>query len=268
MTEFKLWGNEIPYFDEKIKNESNENTNKMYFFGAQTSKKVPTVVIFPGGGYSCRADDHEGKQTAAMFNKAGYNAAVVEYRVTPYHYPAELIDAQRAVKILRYNADKLNIDAEKIIVCGYSAGGHLAGITALLPDICNVCGDEIDKMSAEINGAILGYPVCSSDEKIAHIGSFRNLLGEENYLSFGEFSLEKRVTEKTCPFFIWHTAADDCVPVENSLVLANALISKKVPCELHIYPFGSHGLGLAPEVPHLTTWYDLAAKWIKDIIEN
>lgn len=267
MQEFQIWNKEIPYFDKNIKNEQNEGINIIRFYGVKSDKKLPTVAIFPGGGYSFRCDDKEGTDIAAMFNKAGYNAAVVEYRVTPYYYPAELLDGQRAIKVLRYNADKLGIDENKILVCGFSAGGHLAGITATMPDICNVYGDEIDKVSAKVNGAILCYPVCSADESISHIGSFRNLLGS-NIDKKDKFSLENNVNKDTCPFFIWHTQEDDTVPVENSVRLASTLIKNGVPCELHIYPFGPHGEGLAPRFPHLTSWAKLSTDWIRDIIDK
>lgn len=266
MQELLIWDKEIPYFDESIKNEHNEGTNRILFFSAGKQEKVPTVVIFPGGGYSCRSDDSEGMQIAEMFNNAGYNAAVVEYRVTPYYHPCELLDGQRAVKVLRYNADKLGIDENKILVCGFSAGGNLAGITALKEDICNIYGDEIDKVSAKVNGAILCYAVSSADEEIAHIGSFRNMLGP-NIDKKDEFSLEKLINKNTCPLFIWHTQADDTVPVENSMRVAAAAIKNKVPCELHIYPYGPHGLGLAGQHPHITSWAKLSVNWIRDIIE-
>ncbi|MBQ0083290.1 MAG: alpha/beta hydrolase [Clostridiales bacterium] len=266
MQELKIWDKEIPYFDEKINNEANSGINTIRFFSAGKKEKVPTVAIFPGGGYSIRSSDKEGTQVAEMFNKAGYNAAVIEYRVTPYYHPCELLDGQRAIKVLRYNADKLGIDENKILVCGFSAGGNLAGITAVKEDICNIYEDEIDKVSAKVNGAILCYPVVSADESIAHIGSFRNMLGPAIDRK-DEFSVEKLINKNSCPFFIWHTAEDDCVPVQNSFRLADALIKNKVPCELHIYPFGYHGLGLGGEISHVKSWAPLAAKWIKDTIE-
>lgn len=267
MTELKIWDKEIPYFDANITNEPNADINKIRFFPADTKEKVPTVAIFPGGGYSIRCEDKEGSDIAEMFNKAGYHAAVVEYRVAPYYHPCELLDAQRAIKVLRYNADKLGIDENKIIVCGFSAGGHLAGITATMQDICNIYGDEIDKVSCKINGSILCYAVSSSDENIAHIGSFRNMLGP-NIDKKDEFSVDKTVTPETGPCFIWHTAEDDAVPVQNSLRLAEALIKNKVPCEMHIYPFGWHGQGLGVDFPHIRSWAPLATKWIKDVIEG
>lgn len=266
MEYLKIWDDEMPLYDKSINNEQNKNINRITFFSANMDQKVPTVVIFPGGGYSMRASEHEGLAIAGFFASQGFNAAVVEYRVAPYRYPAALLDAQRAIKVLRYNAERLFIDENKIVACGFSAGGHLCGMTATKPDICNLCGDEIDKMSCSVNGAILAYAVCSSDEKIGHMGSFYNLVGENNKEKFCELSNELNVTENTCPCFIWHTVPDPCVNVKNSIVFAQKLIDKGVKCELHLYPVGHHGQGLGLKTPHITSWAALAAKWITDII--
>ncbi len=265
----KIWDNEIPYFDENITNETNLATNKITFFSAdmKSVRSVPTVVIYPGGGYGMRASDHEGITIAGFFASHGFNAAVVEYRVAPYRYPVPLLDAQRAIKVLRHNAERLGIDKDKIITLGFSAGGHLCGLTATKPDICRELGDDIDKESAKANGAILCYPVISGVEEFSHFGSLANLLNGDTS-RYEEFSLEKCVTKDTCPCFIWHTVEDDAVPVQNSLAFAQALIKNKVPCEMHIYPFGPHGKGIGIGYPHLHSWIELAAKWIEDIIDN
>ncbi len=266
MEVLKIWDNEIPYFDKSINNDINLSSNKITFFTANLfeERKVPTIVIFPGGGYGFRASEHEGYQIAGYFASQGFNAAVVEYRVAPYRYPVPLLDAQRAIKVLRYNADRLGIDENKIVTLGFSAGGHLCGMTATKPDICKVQADEIDKMSAKVNGAILCYPVVSSTEKFSHFDSIKNLLGGED--ENAEFSNERNVTPDTCPCFIWHTAKDDAVNVQNSFAFAQSLIKNNVPCEMHIYPFGRHGLGLGLTEPHISSWIELAAKWVKDIV--
>lgn len=266
MFELKIWDKEIPFYDEKIDNEGNNNINRITFFPADAEKPVPTVVIYPGGGYAIRAISHEGFDVAAFFNSCGYNAAVVDYRVAPYHYPAQLLDAQRAIKVVRSLGAEHNVDAEKIVTLGFSAGGHLCSMTATFPDICNIYGDEIDKLSAHPNGAILCYAVSSSDESFGHLGSFHNLLGD-NYAKKEEFSTEKRIDENTCPCFLWHTATDECVNVENSIRFAQNLIKNKIPCELHIFPSGGHGTGLAPQLKEASVWSELAAKWIENTIE-
>ena len=115
MEYLKIWDDEMPLYDKSINNEQNKNINRITFFSANMDQKVPTVVIFPGGGYSMRASEHEGLAIAGFFASQGFNAAVVEYRVAPYRYPAALLDAQRAIKVLRYNAERLFIDENKII---------------------------------------------------------------------------------------------------------------------------------------------------------
>lgn len=264
MFEVKLWEKDFPFFDENIDNEDNKGINKMVFYPANTANKAPTVVIYPGGGYCIRAEQHEGHDIAKFYNTHGFNAAVVSYRVRPYRYPAPLLDAQRAIKLVRYNADKWNVDENRVFTLGFSAGGHLCGMTATMADICSVADDGIDKMSAKPNGAILCYAVISSDEKIGHVGSFKTLLGEENADIFDKFSLDKNVDENTCPCFLWHTATDDCVKAHNTLRFAQKLIESGISCETHIFPVGPHGTGLAREYKGASQWAELSAKWIKD----
>lgn len=264
MFEVKLWENDFPLFDENINNEENKGINKMVFYPADTANKAPTVVIYPGGGYCIRAEQHEGHDVAKFYNAHGFNAAVVSYRVRPYRYPAPLLDAQRAIKLVRYNADKWNVDENRVFTLGFSAGGHLCGMTATMEDICSVLGDEIDKMSAKPNGAVLCYAVSSSDEKIAHLGSFKSLLGEENADKFEEFSLDKKVDKNTCPCFLWHTAEDKGVNPKNTLRFAARLIDNEILCEAHIFPKGHHGVGLGKEFKGASQWAELSVKWIKD----
>lgn len=261
MQEFKIWNKEFPFYNSEIANEENEGINYLQFYGVEAAAPAPVVVIFPGGGYKFRSNVNEGEAIARFFNGKGIAAAVVQYRVNPYTYPAPLLDAQRAIKILRYNAKELNINPDRLFTIGFSAGGHLCGMTATFPDICNIYNDEIDKMSHKPTGAILGYPVITCDENIWHSGSFRNLLGE-NYDKREEFSLEKRVDKDTCPCFVFHCAYDGLVPKENSLVFAKALWGNGIHCELHIFPEGGHGGGLRAVNLNSRVWPELAADWI------
>lgn len=265
MFEFKIWNRDIPLFDENNNNDKNQNTNLITFFPAETEKPVPTVVIFPGGGYCLRSSEQEGFDVAKFFNSVGFNAAVVEYRVAPYHYPVQLLDAQRAIKVVRSLGKEYNVDTDKIVTLGFSAGGHLCGMTATFPDICNEYGDEIDKLSAHPNGAVLCYAVSSADKDFGHLGSFKNLLGE-NYEKKEEFSTELRIDKNTCPCFLWHTVTDECVNVENSIHFAQNLIKNNIPCELHLFPNGPHGQGLAQNLKEASQWPELAANWIKNTI--
>lgn len=221
------------------------------------------VVICPGGGYSHRAA-HEGKDIALRFNKLGFHAFVVQYRVSPNRFPAPQQDVFRAIKIVRSRAEEWNVKGDKIAVCGFSAGGHLAASSGTLFDEVKFSvGDEIDKYSQKPNALILCYPVISSG-KHGHVGSFNNLLSEDSNLELREkYSLEKRITAETPPTFLWHTAEDAGVPVENSLLFAFELQKYKIPFELHVFPEGGHGLGLGGDLPAVRAWSGLCGTWLK-----
>ena len=264
METMKIWDKEFPLYNPEIKNAENDNINTIHFFGIDTQKPLPVVLIFPGGGYGFRSEPGEGAQTAEFFNHQGFHAAVVNYRVSPYRYPAPLMDAQRAIKRIRFHADRLQIDPNRIFTLGYSAGGHLCGMTAAFPDISNQYGDEIDKVDHKPNGAVLCYPVVSADDDKMHKGSFENLLGE-NHLQKQDFSIEKRVDENTCPCFIFHCENDTLVRPINSLVLAQSLLQHKISYELHIFKNGCHGGGLKENDPLANLWPTLAANWLKTL---
>ncbi|OPZ08677.1 MAG: Acetylxylan esterase precursor [candidate division BRC1 bacterium ADurb.BinA364] len=188
---------------------------------------------------------------------------MLQYRVAPNQHPAPLMDAKRAIRIVRSRAAQWNVDPEKIAILGFSAGGHLAGSLAVHWDEGDPqAADPLDRISARPDAAVLCYAVLSAGVH-RHAGSFRNLLGPEPSSEMLAFmSLENHVDDRTPPTFLWHTAADAGVPVENSLVFAEALSAHKRPFELHVYPEGRHGLGLAPDDPHLATWSELCAQWL------
>lgn len=223
------------------------------------------VLVCPGGGYVGRAQ-HEGQPIAACYNAAGFHAFVLQYRVAPNHHPAPLLDVSRALRLVRYNAAAWRVDPDHIAVCGFSAGGHLTaslGVHYGL-NLLNV-GDGLDAVSCRPDALVLGYPVISS-ASFAHVGSFKNLLGAEpDPELLALMSLENQVTAETPPAFLWHTAEDGGVPVENSLAFAGALSEADVPFELHVYPKGRHGLGLAKEDPHVATWMDLSIGWLRQM---
>ena len=219
-------------------------------------RKRPVVLICPGGGYAMTSD-REAEALAVKFMAMGYHAAILRYSVAPARFPEALLQLATAVAMLRENADKWNIDTEKIVVA-----------EALEMDAEKFCP----------NGLMLSYPVITSGEK-AHQGSFESVLGEdyadEEKLRF--LSLEFNVTKDTPPTFMWHTAPDDTVPVENSLLFFQALHALDIPAELHIYPVGGHGLGLATaetSCPNgygiqaeCETWVQLAGDWMKHTFE-
>lgn len=259
----KIWDKEFPLYNPEINNTENDNINTISFCSVETDKPLPVVLIFPGGGYSFRNESDEGTPTAEFLNSQGMHVAVVNYRVSPYRYPAPLMDAQRAIKLLRYHAKKLQIDPDRIFVLGFSAGGHLCGMTATFPDVANQYGDEIDNIDHKPNGALLCYPVVSADDDKMHRGSFENLLGED-YTQKQDYSIEKNVNENTCPCFLFHCENDTLVPAVNSIVLADSLRKTKVPYELHIFRNGCHGGGIKKDDPLAHLWPILAANWVKN----
>jgi len=221
------------------------------------------VLVCPGGGYARRAP-HEGAPVAARLNGAGLHAFVLQYRVAPHRHPAPLLDAARAVRLIREHASEWGVDPGRIAVCGFSAGGHVAASLGVhhgrVPPY-----DDLDRVPCRPDALVLCYAVISSG-RYGHQGSFDNLLGPGVPDALrAELSLERHVTVETPPTFLWHTAADAGVPVENSLLFAQALRQSGVPFELHVYPHGAHGLGLAPGDPHVATWIDLCCQWLQSM---
>jgi acetyl esterase/lipase len=223
------------------------------------------VVVCPGGGYRALAMDHEGVQIARWLNSIGVAAFVLKYRLGPrYHHPAPLNDAQRALRYVRLNAERLHIDRDRVGIWGFSAGGHLASTAATHFDRGNQGASEmIDRMSSRPDFAILAYPVISFTTEYTHQGSRRFLLGENPDPQLVELlSNEKQVTADTPPTFLFHTTNDQAVPVENSVLFYLALRKAGVPAELHIYEHGRHGVGLAPTDLVLSSWPRRLADWL------
>ncbi len=232
--------------------------------------KRPAVIVCPGGGYDY-CSDREAEPAALRFSAFGIPSFVLNYSCYQKRFPINLLELACAVKYVRANANSLHIDPDKIIVCGFSAGGHLAASLAVhwnKPYICDVLSNngEINHMP---NGAILCYPVITSGI-YTHKGSIKNIAGDDINL-INTVSLENHVSSDTPPVFIWHTANDDVVPVQNSIDFISALAKYKVPFESHIYPSGPHGLALCDVTTarydgHLSSscgkWFKLAVNWI------
>lgn len=232
-----------------------------FFPEKQTSSTA--VVILPGGGYSHRAV-HEGKGYAEFLNSHGIPAFVCQYRVSPHRFPLPLLDARRAVRYVRYHAESFGIDPEKIYIMGSSAGGHLAALTSTYFDPIELENtDEIDEVSCIPNGQILCYPVIKLLGKgIAHLGSGKNLLGELQAEMGEELSPDLIANERTPKAFIWHTFEDPGVNVINSLDYTKKLRTLRIPTELHVYPYGSHGLGLAEGRDRVEEWSGNLIRWL------
>ena len=254
------------WHDRKTAGTGNEQDDFQPFMEVhllKTETPVGAVLICPGGAYSHRAP-HEGINVAQKFNALGLHAFVVQYRVSPNRFPAPQEDALRAIKIIRSHAAEWKVKPDKIAICGFSAGGHLAASTGVFFDkVSAAAGDGADAFSGRPDALILCYPVISSGPK-GHAGSFTNLLGPEATLEQKEqYSLEKLVLPDTPPAFFWHTDDDPGVPVENSLLFSAALREKGIASELHIFPHGRHGLGLAPDFLNIAVWSELCFTWLK-----
>ena len=239
-----------------------------------SDQPTPAVVILPGGGYQTHAIDHEGYQFAEWFESLGITSAICTYRHRGkgnegkgYGHPYPMLDAQRAIQTLRARSREWNIDPNRIGVIGFSAGGHLCStVSTHFAEPDPNAKDVISRVSSRPDFAILCYPVIVFDRSHTHRGSQRNLLGENPDPELIEsLSNERQVSSQTPPTFLFHTAEDEPVPAENSLLYYRACLEHGVPAELHVFPKGRHGLGLARDMPGAKQWPGLCHDWLERI---
>jgi acetyl esterase/lipase len=269
-TTVDLWGDKIP---GPVSKDPKNVPTLTIFLADKDKANGCAVVICPGGGYSQRATDHEGKQVAEWLNARGAHAFILKYRtvkesdISPPLQPGPMLDVQHAIRTVRAKAKEYGVDPHRIGVWGFSAGGHVASTAAThFDDGKPDSADPIEKAGCRPDFAILAYPVITMMEK-THGGSRNNLLGskpDEKLIEF--YSNEKQVTAKTPPTFLFHTVEDKAVPIENSRMFKAACEKAGVPVELVEYEKGAHGLGLgngkaAP--PELKTWPDKLEAWMK-----
>jgi acetyl esterase/lipase len=223
----------------------------------------PVMIIAPGGGYSHRAS-HEAYPIAKWLNSIGISAIVLNYRVAPHKHPLPLYDAKRAIRMVRYQSGNWRIDPNRVGVLGFSAGGHLVSTAGTHFDFGNMeAEDPIDRISCRPDVMVLCYPVITMGES-THAGSKRNLLGENpSEEQIHILSNELHINGQTPPAFLWHTADDASVNVENSFLFAKELSRNSVPFELHVFESGRHGLGLAEDHPEVNVWPELCEKWLR-----
>lgn len=225
----------------------------------------PAVIICPGGGYE-HVSNRENEPIALQFLARGYNAFVLTYSVKEKASSfLPLSELRRSLEHVRANALEYNIDKNRIYVIGFSAGGHLALSS----------GVHLPKEERP-NALLLAYPVVTATCD-THLGTLHNFCGSSNPSpdQIHDFSLDLHVDRQTPPCFIWHTETDAAVPVQNSLNLVKALENNEVPYELHLFPYGEHGLSLAthetcPNIPEnephpASVWVELADKWLKNL---
>lgn len=233
-------------------------------------QKRPCILVCPGGGYGM-CSQRESEPIALHFLPDGYNVFVLTYSVCPHRFPTQLREVAAVMELITDNADIWNCDPNRVAIIGFSAGGHLAAHYSTCYDCAAV--RAVFPASRPVQASILCYPVITADSRYAHLGSIINLSGHDPITADDQalFSCERHVTKRTPPAFLWHTSEDDCVPVTNSLLYAGALAAHHVPFELHIYPYGGHGMStvdlqtcdqLTENACHAHNWLSAVKKWL------
>ncbi|GAA4893899.1 alpha/beta hydrolase [Flaviramulus aquimarinus] len=278
-----LWDGDIPNAQKTEEQEVIENGDIIkislvqnptleVFLPAEPSATGQAVIICPGGGYHYLSYDWEGTDIAKWFNSKGITAFVLKYRLPnsksiKVSYKAPLQDAQRAIRIIRSQSKKWNINQNKIGIIGFSAGGHLASTLGTQFDRPNTFKEQpLDMISARPDFMALIYPVVTMQEDYTHKGSQESLLGDNTTdILKTQYSNELHITKSTPPTFLVHSTDDKSVPVENSLNLYKALKDNDVKVEMHIYPTGGHGYALAIDKGYLQSWTDRLEDWLANL---
>lgn len=268
----------INIYPDKIPNSKTNNSKEVYNSGMYRSVTTPTlqiflpekdkatgtaVIIIPGGGYSVVVYDGEGIPTAKEFAKNGVAAFVLKYRLPDDSTMSDktigpLQDAQQAIKIVRENAAKWGVNANKIGIMGFSAGGHLASTEAT--HFKDALIHNPSNTSLRPDFQILVYPVISLQDNLTHMGSRNQLLGvSPSKELIDRFSNEMQVDTNTPPAYIAHAADDKLVDVDNSIQYFEQLRHNNVPVEMHIYPKGGHGFIFGHK-----GWMEPLILWMKD----
>lgn len=279
----KLWADDIPFSNGTIGEEEIPNPGRVrniqdptitVYLPEKEKATGAAVVICPGGGYWLLAIDHEGHDIAKWFNEIGVAGIVVKNRLPTsdnitQRSEVAMVDAQRAVRMTRYNAVEWGIQADKIGIMGFSAGGHLASTVGTHYDYgLSRSTDPIQKVSCRPDYMILMYPVISMTEDYMHTGSMKNLVGPDlSEVQKLRFSNEKQVTADTPPTILIHSTDDKSVPVANSIAFYQALVAHGITAELHTFNSGAHGYGLGRQdsTSH-NYWPKNVEAWMNDIV--
>lgn len=228
-------------------------------YKAENKRTNATVLILPGGAYY-KLSTHEGEGYAEFFGELGMDTFVLEYRIAPDRFPSPLIDARRAIAYIRKNATALGIGKDKIAIMGSSAGGHLAALTSTYRGDVGGISDPCEYLP---NAQILCYPVT---DMRSHPGSYNNLLGEDVECLANSVTPTLIADENTPPAFIWHTSSDPAVNIEGTYSYLQRLHQLGIPCEMHAFPVGDHGLGLANDeqrsLPYIARWSSFLKEWL------
>lgn len=259
-----LWKDGAPRYDDRDPLQPQPSIIFVHAHGR--SEPQGTIIVAHGGGFESRTGC-EGMNVADYFVRAGFNAAILTYRLKPYTRFDAINDMQRAIRILRARQEELGI-TDKVAAMGFSAGGMLSGNCATHYDSGNPqSADPIEHFSCRPDAAVLGYGAFAT---VAFPGGFfNNPFTDQKRRDKLYLAPENNITCDTPPFFIWQTNSDD---PRNSFVLASALTEAGIPFELHCFPDGVHGLALADgnndlsmDIPHVHHWADLCAEWLQNI---
>lgn len=269
----KVWPNGAPnhngmdlpeekYDGVRVRNVSEA---EMYIYLPEKGKNTgAAILICPGGGYHIEAMGHEGYDIAEWLSKKGVASIVMKYRLPYGHHEIPSFDARRAMRIIRANSDKWEINPNKVGIAGSSAGGHLASTVGTRFDKGNEnSADPIEKFSCKPDFMLLLYPVITFNEEFGHMGSRKNLIGEGNKWELVEkYSNELHVTKETPPTFLILADDDRGVPPRNSIEFYMALKQNNIPAEMHIFNKGGHGFGMNKKNLPVDNWPDLFYDWL------
>jgi len=261
----RLWPGTPP----EAKGDSCYDIPALTIFGPrQGAENGSAVIIFPGGSYMRLAGDLEGREVADWFTARGFRAFVLSYRLASHGYllPVPLFDARRAIQTVRARAMDYHIDPNRIVVIGFSAGGHLAALagTQFVPGNPNA-EDPIDRASSRPDFLVLGYPwlgALGTDFSHLNYCKMLNLMDQCDALR-AKYDPVQFVTKETPPTFIYHTFNDQTVPVEQSLSFYEALVKAGIPSEYHVFANGAHGSGLGKGDASLDQWPSLLENWLR-----
>ncbi len=263
----RLWQGDAP----QAKGSACEDVPTLTIFEPQRGQaNGSAVIILPGGAYAHLAANLEGRQVADWFTTRGFRAFVLQYRLSSNGYllPVPLLDARRAMQLVRARAADYQIEPDRIGIVGFSAGGHLAALAGVQP----VAGDPnaedpIERVSSRPDFLVLGYPwigALSTDTSHLSYCKLFNVMDQCETL-MKQYSPDLFVTKDTPPTFWYHTTEDQTVPVEQGLRFYDALVKAGVPAEAHIFAHGKHGSGLGTGDPALDQWPGLLATWLRGL---
>jgi acetyl esterase/lipase len=206
-----------------------------------------------------------GGEITRWLNRIGITVFVLKYRHVDYGQPAPLQDALRAVRVIRSRAEELGVKADRIGLLGGSAGGHLAASAGSMFEAPEGrTGAALDAVSARPDFTILVFPVITMQDPFTHGISRRALLGDAPTAELKtRWSIDEQVSSRSSPTFLVHSSEDTVVPVENSLLFYQAMRRAKVPIEMHLYPRGPHGSGMAPALGPTAEWPRHCESWLR-----